>query len=165
MEVRPAVKSEVPALARVWFDAWQDGHAAHVPKGLIDLRTLQSLDTRLRNMLDDVRVVGPVGAPIGFCGLKGDELYQLFVSADGRGTGAAQILMADAEARLKANRTTTAWLSCVIGNERAARFYRKMGWHLARTEIEPLETLDQPFELEVWIFEKDLTSASSACMF
>jgi len=165
MRVRPAKADELPLLAQVWFDAWHDGHADHVPQNLIDVRTLESFEVRLSEMLDDTRVIGPVGAPLGFCTLKGDELYQMFVSAEARGSGAAQALMADAEARLKAAKVTTVWLSCVIGNDRAAQFYRKCGWHLARTEKEDLATLDEPYPLEVWIFEKVLTTDDSACMF
>jgi hypothetical protein len=36
-----------------------------------------------------VSVIGPIGAPLGFCMLKDDELYQLYVAAEARGVGAA----------------------------------------------------------------------------
>ncbi|HXV64473.1 MAG TPA: GNAT family N-acetyltransferase [Vicinamibacteria bacterium] len=80
-----------------------------------------------------MRVVGPVGAPVGFCVVKGDELYQLYVSAQSRGAGVAAALIADAEARLVEDGVERAWLACAIGNERAARFYEKSGWHRVGT--------------------------------
>jgi RimJ/RimL family protein N-acetyltransferase len=66
-------------------------------------------------------------------------------------------LIADAEARLSENGVETAWLACAIGNERAARFYEKCGWHRAGTMINHLETSKGTLPLEVWRYEKSLT--------
>jgi GNAT superfamily N-acetyltransferase len=159
MQVRPVDPSEVGVLARLWYDGWQDAHAAIVPAELARRRTLPRFEERLRAALPSVRTVGPVGAPLGFAMLKGDELYQLYVSARARGTGVAAVLMADAEARLAASGVKTAWLGCAIGNDRAARFYEKSGWHRARTEVEQLETPEGPFPLELWRYEKRLHPA------
>jgi ribosomal protein S18 acetylase RimI-like enzyme len=110
----------------------------------------------MRAAINDVRVVGPSGAPLGFHLLKDDELYQLYVSAQARGSGVAAALIADAEARLAERGIETAWLGCAIGNERAARFYEKCGWHRARTVVSDLETTNGIFRLEVWRYEKAL---------
>jgi len=68
----------------------------------------------------------------------------------------AEALVADAEARLSAAGVDTAWLACAIGNERAARFYRKCGWRPAGTMVSRLPTAGGTFELEVWRYEKRL---------
>ena len=73
-------------------------------------------------MLPDTSVAGPSGAPVGLCVLRDDELYQLYVAREARGSGVAQELVADAETRLAANGVSVAWLACAIGNERAGRF-------------------------------------------
>jgi ribosomal protein S18 acetylase RimI-like enzyme len=78
------------------------------------------------------------------------------VSARARGSGVAAALVADAEARLGASGVGTAWLACAIGNERAARFYEKCGWHRAGTVVEYLEIPNGTFPLEVWRYEKSL---------
>ena len=156
MEVRAAEESEVDALAKLWYEAWQDAHARIVPEELTRARTLESFRQRLRADLPNVRVVGPVGAPVGFCTIKGDELYQLFVSAPARGSGVAATLIDDAEARLARSGAGTAWLACAIGNNRAARFYEKRGWHLAGTVVSQLDTTAGTFPLEVWRYEKAL---------
>jgi ribosomal protein S18 acetylase RimI-like enzyme len=101
--------------------------------------------------------VGPAGEPVGFCIVRGDELYQLFVSAPSRGSGVAAALIADAEARLSENGVATAWLACAIGNARAARFYEKSGWRRVGTVVDHLETSEGTFPLEVWRYEKSLT--------
>jgi GNAT superfamily N-acetyltransferase len=155
-EVRDAEESELDELATVWYLAWQDGHKSVVPAELTRRRTRERFRDRLKAALAEVRVVGPVGAPIGFSMLKGDELYQLFVSARARGSGVAAALIADAEARLAVRGVETAWLTCAIGNDRAARFYEKCGWHRSGTVVEELDTPEGTMRLEVWRYEKHL---------
>ena len=155
--VRAAESTEINALARVWYDAWRDAHAAIVPAELAQVRTLESFRPRIEHALNDTRVVGPRGAPIGFCIIKGDELYQLFVSAQARGSGVAAVLLADGEARLAAQGIGTAWLACAIGNERAARFYEKHGWSRVGTVPSRLDTTAGEFVLDVWRYEKVLS--------
>jgi GNAT superfamily N-acetyltransferase len=155
MEIRKPEPAESDALAQLWFDGWQDAHARIVPDELRRARTLVSFRERMRAGLADARVVGPKGAPLGFAMLKGDELYQLYVAAAGvRGTGVAAALIADAEARIAATGAATAWLACAIGNERAARFYEKSGWHRTGVVTSRLETPDGIFPLDVWRYEK-----------
>lgn len=132
MEVRGASEGELDCLARIWYDSWHDAHARIVPPALTRLRTLDSFRSRLKAVLPDIRVAGPPGAPVGFCIARGDELYQLFVSAQWRGSGAAAALIADAEARLAERGVEVAWLACAIGNERAARLRKARmatGWN------------------------------------
>jgi ribosomal protein S18 acetylase RimI-like enzyme len=88
--------------------------------------------------------------------LKGDELYQLYVSAQSRGSGVAAALVADAEERLAESGVTTAWLACAIGNERAARFYEKCGWRRIGVVVSELEIPSGILPLDVWRYEKSL---------
>ena len=156
MQVRSADAAEIDHLARLWCNSWHATHAALHPPELTGLRTLESFRERLQAALPNIRVAGPLGAPVGFCVLKGEELYQLCVSPEARGSGVAAALIADAEARLAECGVETAWLACAIGNYRAARFYEKSGWRLAGTVVNPAETSSGPFLLEVWRYEKRL---------
>jgi len=156
MEVRAAEELEIDHLAKLWYDGWQDAHARILPAELARGRTLESFRGRLRAALSTTRVVGPVGAPVGVCMLKGDELYQLYVSAPARGSGVAAALVADAEARLAEGGVKTAWLACAIGNERAARFYEKCGWLRIGTQVIQLEIPGGIFPLQIWRYEKHL---------
>jgi ribosomal protein S18 acetylase RimI-like enzyme len=156
MHVRAAESAEIDLLAQLWFDGWREAHAHLVPPQLTRVRTLASFRERLRDALPDIRVVGPPGSPAGFCVVKDDELYQLFVSPGARGSGVAAALLADGEARLSAKGVATAWLACAIGNDRAARFYEKSGWRRVGTMINELDTIEGQFLLEVWRYEKSL---------
>jgi GNAT superfamily N-acetyltransferase len=156
MNVRPAEAAEIDHVGKLWFDAWQDAHAAILPAELVRLRTLESFRERIRAALAAVRVIGARGAPMGFCMIKEDELYQLFVSAESRGAGVAAALIADAEAQLRESGVQTAWLACAIGNERAAKFYEKHGWRRVDNMINRLDMPEGEFLLEVWRYEKAL---------
>ena len=143
-------------VARLWHQGWIDGHAAVVPPELTKLRTLESFQTRARDNVQGTRVALEGDALLGFTMVKGDEIYQMYVGSAARGKGVAQLLMHDGEAVIKAAGHATAWLACAIGNERAARFYTKQGWTMVREEIVELDTLDAPFPLKLWRFEKQL---------
>lgn len=156
INIRAAEQTEVDQLAQVWFDAWRDAHAQIVPAELARLRTLENFRERMQKELPNIRVAGSPGEPVGFCLVKDNELYQLFVAARARGTGVAAALMADGEALLAESGVETAWLACAIGNERAARFYEKCGWRRTGTMTNEAETSEGTFLLQVWRYEKTL---------
>lgn len=156
MNIRTAVEAEVDVLARIWYDGWQEAHARILPAELARYRTLEIFRSRLQSTLQNVRVAGPSGQPLGFCINKGDEIDQLYVSASARGSGLAAALLADAEKRFSAHGIHTAWLACAIGNMRAARFYEKHGWYRVGNMIGQLTIPDGVFPLEVWRYEKAL---------
>ena len=157
MQVRTPRPEDIDALVKIWYDGWQDAHAKILPEELARIRTPESLRERMIELLSDVRVIGDVGEPLGFSMTKDDELNQLYVSADARGTGVAQELIAEVEERLAAGGVKTAWLACAIGNHRAARFYEKSGWRCAGNVVSELPLPSGPFSVEIWRYEKDLT--------
>ncbi len=160
MAVRDAEESEVDHLAGIWYDGWRDAHEQIMPAELTRLRTRESFRDRLQAALPGVRVIGTSGEPVGFYMIKGSQLYQLYVSAPARGSGAADMLITDAEATLSRQGVETAWLACAIGNERAAKFYERCGWNRIGTMIDHVETPKGELLLEVWRYEKSLSAES-----
>lgn len=148
--------AEVKEIAEIWHSGWHDAHDRIVPDELVRLRTLDSFVDRTKQHLPNMRVAGGRGAPTGMCITRNDELFQLYVSSEARGTGLAAALLADAERKLRADGVRKAWLACAIGNARAAGFYEKCGWQLVRTETDEMETSKGAFPLEIWRFEKYL---------
>jgi ribosomal protein S18 acetylase RimI-like enzyme len=159
MAVRDAEEAEIDHLAMIWYDGWRDAHEQILPAELARFRTLESFRDRLLAALPGVRVVGTAGEPVGFYIVKDSELYQLYVSAPARGSGAATMLVTDAEANLARHGVETAWLACAIGNERAAKFYERCGWRRIGTMTHRLEIPNGEFLLEVWRYEKALRPA------
>lgn len=155
--IRAATSVEIDALAQLWFDGWQDAHAQILPAELKQARTVASFRERLAGALDSVRTAGPEGAPLGFAITKRDELYQLYVGASARGIGLAARLTADALTRILADGHESAWLACAIGNERAGRFYEKVGWNRQGIMKSQLPIADSIFALDVWRYEIALT--------
>ena len=160
MKIRAAEETELDQLASIWHDGWQDAHSQILPGELARRRTLGSFRQRLQLALPGVRVSGPRNQPLGFCITKGDELYQLYVSANARGTGLARALLVDAEEHMSSRGTLTAWLACAIGNSRAAKFYKKNNWQRVGSMISELPTPEGVFSLEVWRYEKSLHEES-----
>nr|WP_253913376.1 GNAT family N-acetyltransferase [Pseudoruegeria sp. HB172150] len=141
----------------MWYVAWQDGHVGVVPDALVRARSRAAFDQRVQDNLPRIRVAGPVGKPLGLCITREEQLHQLFVAAEARRSGLASRLLADAEARLKAEGVRRSWLKCAAGNERAAAFYRTRGWTVARTETSLFgQELGEGVPVVTWIFEKDL---------
>jgi GNAT superfamily N-acetyltransferase len=128
MMVRPAVPEDADAVAAIWYAGWRDGHLGHVPEELVAARTEESFWTRAAQRVPDT-TVAVVGDEIaGFVMVVGDEVEQVYVSRDHRGSGVAGALLAEAERQVKANGHQEAWLAVVTGNARARRFYERCGW-------------------------------------
>ena len=151
-------KEHAGQISAIWEAGWLEAHAEIVPAKLSDIRKKEGFLDRTRENLAGTRIaiVGP--DVLGFCMIKENELYQMYVSPKARGLGVAQALIQDAENRIRAAGHTTAWLACAIGNERARGFYEKSGWTNAGQHVVDLDTSDGTFSLEVWRFERWLTS-------
>lgn len=156
LTLRAVHPADLDSLAQLWFDGWHEAHAAHVPAELTAKRTIESFRTRLGATGDRLRVAGAIGAPLGFCAIQKNELYQLFIGTGARGTGLAAQLLADGEARLAAKGVTRAFLLCVPENLRAFHFYQRQGWENCGLSREAVETLEGPFAVDVLRFEKTL---------
>ena len=142
------------AVAQLWHDAWHEAHARHVPAELTAMRSLTAFLHRIAAMGDRARIIGPEGAPLGFCAINGRQIDQLFVAAAARGTGVAAALLTDAEERMRTAGVAAAYLDCIPQNAAAIRFYEKMGWF--STGIHPV-ILSGSITLDCVAFTKSLS--------
>lgn len=126
--LRPARPDDAAEVGEIWYRGWRDGHLGHVSEDLIAVRTEPSFRTRAVDRIGDTTVAVVDGAVAGFVMVVDDEVEQVYVSADHRGTGIADTLMEEAERRVKENGYSRAWLAVVAGNARARRFYERSGW-------------------------------------
>jgi GNAT superfamily N-acetyltransferase len=129
--LRPARADDVEQLAQLFHRGWHDGHRGHVPDGLTLRRTLEGFRERVALRVaetDEVTVAEVDGVVAGFIMVTGDEVEQVYVDRAFRGTGLADLLLAEAERQVAEAGHPTAWLAVVVGNARARSFYGRHGW-------------------------------------
>lgn len=155
--IRTATHADAPAIADIWHAGWPDGHLGHVPEELVAVRTEESFRQRAAERVA-VTVVAEVGGTVaGFTMVVDDEVEQVYVDASHRGSGVADALLADAEARIRAAGHSRAWLAVVAGNARARRFYERRGWVDEGPLVYPAEGPDGPIDVPAHRYVKDLT--------
>lgn len=139
MTLRAAAPEDIDAIAGIWHRSWGDGHLGNVPDALLEHRQLEHFHERVPSRIPDSVVAQVGGRVVGFVTVRKDEVEQVYVAAETRGTGVADTLLRRAEEMVAAGHET-AWLSVVEGNARARRFYERNGWrdagaHDYRAEI------------------------------
>jgi ribosomal protein S18 acetylase RimI-like enzyme len=151
--LRAARAGDAHAIASIWYSGWGDGHLGNVPDELVAIRTKESFWERAPARIPDatVAVVGTESAGAaavdevaGFVMVVGDEVEQVYVSGEHRGSGIAGLLIAEAERQVKANGHDEAWLAVATGNARARRFYERSGWADAGAFDYPADTEQGP---------------------
>ena len=126
--LRPASDDDVAVVAEIWERGWHDGHDGHVPDELTAVRTSESFRERAADRVPQTSVAEVDGEIAGFVVVHDDELEQVFVAAEHRGSGVAQHLMTEGLRRVREAGHERAWLAAAAGNARARRFYEREGW-------------------------------------
>ena len=126
--IRRAKGSDIPEVAALYHSIWHETHAPLMPPAEIARRSLAFFVDRMTAVSDSTLVTEHNGSIVGFSAWRGSVLGQLFVAARHRGTGIAGGLLTAAEIEMAKAGTVEAELYCVAGNQRARRFYERMGW-------------------------------------
>jgi GNAT superfamily N-acetyltransferase len=155
--IRPARPADMPAVAAIWHAGWPDGHLGHVADELVAIRTADSFRTRAAGRTNDTRVADADGEIAGFTMIVEDEVEQIYVAAAHRGTGVADLLLADAERRIREDGHRRAWLAVVAGNARARRFYERRGWVDDGPMVYAAEGPDGAIDVPAQRYVRDLT--------
>ncbi len=128
MTLRGALPENVPTIAEILGHVPEVTVAPSEIPELIEARHEDSFRTRAAQRVNDTTVALVEGQIAGFVMVVDNEVEQIYVSALHRGEGVADMLMADAERRIKDAGYSSAWLAVVAGNARARRFYERCGW-------------------------------------
>ena len=128
VHLRAATGDDIPRIAEIWRPAWLDGHLGGVPDELVAIRTPENFLVRATTIQPHATLAVVDGATVGFVAIAGDEIDQLFVSAEARGLGIADLLLRAGEEQIAAAGHAGAWLAVVATNARARRFYERNGW-------------------------------------
>ncbi|HYO81264.1 MAG TPA: GNAT family N-acetyltransferase [Bryobacteraceae bacterium] len=126
--LRRATPEDAPRVAEIWHSGWRDGHLGGVPEALVVARTPESFFKRAVARFQSATVAEVDGVVAGFIMVEADEVEQVYVAAEHRGTGIAQLLLTEAERQVAENGFEEAWLAAVDSNARARAFYSRAGW-------------------------------------
>lgn len=156
---RPFRSDNRAAVVQLWHDAWHDGHGSVLPAHVVAERDLDSFRLRLGPLEAGCIVAEADGRIHGFAVIDGNEVDQLYVAAEARGTGLAAALLDAAEADLARRGICDAAIQCSAGNDRAHRFYARAGWRDSGIRHAPIWTPDGRHETHpTHIFIKQLSS-------
>jgi GNAT superfamily N-acetyltransferase len=153
--LRAANNADIEAIAQVWYEAWSDGHTGNVPTELHAYRKLEHFQARVPQRIANTTVAIIETRIAGFATTHNDELEQIFVTKQARGTGAATELLAHAEHEI-GKTYAMAWLAVVAGNHRAQNFYKREGWQDRGPIQYAAETKDGPLTIPTHRYEKTL---------
>jgi ribosomal protein S18 acetylase RimI-like enzyme len=99
-----------------------------VPDALVAIRTPANFVVRATVIQPHTTLAVLDEVIVGFVAIAGDEIDKLFVSAEARGLGIADLLLRAGEEQIAAAGHPDAWLAVVATNARARRFYERNGW-------------------------------------
>ncbi|HLI60824.1 MAG TPA: GNAT family N-acetyltransferase [Solirubrobacteraceae bacterium] len=142
IDIRPARVADAAAVGEIWRRGWREAHLGRVPEELVAARTPESFASRAAERVGDTTVALVGRAVAGFVMVVGDEVEQVYVAPEQRGTGVAERLLAEAERQVAASAHDEAWLAVVPGNARARRFYERCGWADGGRIAYPADTAD-----------------------
>lgn len=126
--LRPAATTDSDAIVDVWFTGWREAHLGHVPDALLAHRSEETFRQRVPGMIGATTVAAVGHRVVGLVVTADDEIEQLYVTPEHRGTGIAAALLRHGETAI-ANEHHRAFLAVVDGNARARHFYERHGWH------------------------------------
>jgi GNAT superfamily N-acetyltransferase len=156
--IRRARASDISQVAALYHAIWHETHAHFMPHAENTRRSVEFYTDRMTALLQSTLVTEQNEEVVAFSAWRGKLLGQLFVAMPHRGTRVASSLLTASEVEMAKEGTAEAELHCVVGNERARRFYERMDWH-HREKImwqfggEHEQKIDVPF----WRMTKVLT--------
>ena len=155
--IRPATDEDVDDLARIWHEAWGDGHRGNVPDALVRHRGRDQFTPRAAERIATSWVGEVGGRPVGFVTVLEDEIEQIFVDSTARGSGMAGLLLERGQRAIRDAGHANAWLAVVAGNARARAFYEKSGWRDVGPFDYQAQTDDGPIDVPCRRYEIDLS--------
>jgi GNAT superfamily N-acetyltransferase len=126
--IRRAHASDILEIAALYHAVWHETQAPFMPVAERTRRSMEFFKDRMAALLQTTLLEEQNGAVAAFSAWKGRLLGQIFVAVPHRGSSIASGLLTASEVEMAKEGTAEAELHCVVGNERARRFYERMGW-------------------------------------
>ena len=156
IEIRNAKVDELELVAKFYHDMWHESQAPFQDNRIAEFRDLPFMRARIDEFFPHIFIA--ISARIvGFVVAHDGRLSQLFVDPNARGHGLGAELLKLAEAKLRAEGTVFATLSCIKGNSAARRFYERYGWSVIEERCKLGETHDGWIApVHIWEMRKSL---------
>jgi GNAT superfamily N-acetyltransferase len=129
-----------------------------MPREEVVRRSIEFFTERMTALLQSTLVTELNEEVVAFSAWRGQILGQLFVAMPYRGTQVAASLLTAAEIEMAQGGIAEAELHCVVGNERARRFYERMGWQYKAEIMEQVAGEHGQTDVPFWCMTKVLTS-------
>lgn len=159
--IRRARASDISQVAVLYHAIWHETQAPFMPQAEITHRSMEFFVGRMTALFQSALVAERNGEIAAFSAWRGRLLGQLFVAVSHRGTGVASSLLITSEVEMAKEGAAEAELHCVVGNERARRFYARMGWVNRGKIMEQVRGEREQVDVPFWRMTKLLTSYSS----
>jgi GNAT superfamily N-acetyltransferase len=147
---------DVSQVATLYHAVWHETQAPFMPVEERRRRALAFFVHRMSALLATTLVEERGGSIVGFAAWSGYLFGQIFVAKAFRGTNVAPLLMAAAEREMANQGMAEAELHCVVGNDRARRFYERMGWTHQGELFEPVLGKSGEIDVMFWRMTKAL---------
>jgi L-amino acid N-acyltransferase YncA len=125
---RFARTADVPQVAAIYHSVWHETQAPFMPPEECKLRKPQFFAKRMSALIATTLVAERAGSIVGFASWQDHLIGQIYVSTAQRGSGLASELITACEIEMAKSGTKVAELHCIVGNNRARRFYERMSW-------------------------------------
>ena len=125
---RFALTADVTHVVAIYHSVWHETQAPFMPSAECKLRKPQFFEERMSTLLATTLVAERAGSIVGFASWRGHIVGQIYVSTAHRGSGLASELITASEVEMARLGTKVAELHCIVGNDRARRFYERMSW-------------------------------------
>ena len=146
MVIRPASAEDAHGIARVHISSWQDAYRGVVPQSYLDQLSVASREQRWVDILgqdsSETLVADSAGDVVGFVsyGHARDkhapsnvgEIYAIYVASSHRSAGVGLSLWEAASRRLRELSFTTVVVWVLEANDKAIRFYQRLGFAFSR---------------------------------
>nr|WP_306666286.1 GNAT family N-acetyltransferase [Bradyrhizobium campsiandrae] len=152
--IRRAYVSDIPQVAALYHAVWHETHAPFMPRAEIIRRSTEFFMERMTALLQSTLVTELNEEIVAFSAWRGHILGQLYVAMPHRGTQAASRLLTASEIEMAKEGVTESELHCLVGNERARRFYERMGWHNKEKITEPVAGEHGQTDVPFWCMTK-----------
>jgi GNAT superfamily N-acetyltransferase len=144
-------------VATLYHQAWRQTHGTLEPAAVVADRDEGFFQKRVAAYTTAPRLARAAdGTVLGFVAWDGFLVQALFLAEIARGSGLGARLLAEAEFNIAAAGHDKVALICIVGNDRARRFYERQGYRVTLNRNIRAQTTQGEVVIKAWRMQKRL---------